>query len=320
MTPLIGHAEARAAFESAFQSGKMHHAWLLSGPRGIGKRTFATAAARMVLSGGESFDVPEGDRQASAFDADAHPDFRRLERGLTKTGDRLAQNITVGQVRDFLPVLNQTPSLSAWRVVMIDAACEMNIASANAFLKSLEEPPKQTVFLLVCHSPGRLLPTVRSRCRTLTFRPLPDAEVRTVLTQELDHAGDIDALIAVAGGAPGRALRFAGLEIGELSDQLAHLERADDATSRDLALSLGQKLALKAAQPRYEAFLELATGYLAGAAKRASPDQLEARLALWDEARILASDALAKSLDASVVTFQVARLVGRLTPGERQAA
>ncbi|MHB9878489.1 AAA family ATPase [Pacificimonas sp. ICDLI1SI03] len=320
MTALVGHQEQRAAFEAAFASGKMHHAWLLSGPRGIGKRTFATAAARMVLAGATSFDVDKSDPQARAFDADAHPDFRKLQRGLTKTGDKLAQNIVVDQVRAFLPVLNQTPSLSEWRVVLIDSACEMNTASANAFLKSLEEPPKQTIFLLVCHSPGRLLPTVRSRCRTLTFRPLPSSQVREVLQSELDDHSDMDALVQIADGAPGRALRFAGLEVAELMSTLARLEAVDDNDARDLALTLGQRLALKAAQPRFEAFLELAVTHLADAAKRAQPDQLAARLALWDEARTLAGDALAKSLDPSVVAFQIARLVGRLSTAEQRAA
>ncbi|MGB3723699.1 MAG: DNA polymerase III subunit delta' [Pacificimonas sp.] len=320
MTPLVGHQEQRATLEAAWASGKMHHAWLLSGPRGIGKRSFADAAARMVLSGSSSFDVPEGDAHAAAFDADAHPDFRKLERGPMKTGDRLAQTIVVDQVRTFLPVLNQTPSLSDWRVVVIDAACEMNIASANAFLKSLEEPPAKAVFFLVCHASGKLLPTVRSRCRVLGFRPLPDADVRQVLASQLEEMSDIEALVDVAGGAPGRGLQFAGLEVGKLTAALARLETADDAAARDIALALGQELALKAAQPRYEAFLELASAHLADAAKRAPSSELAATLSLWEDARDLARNALAKSLDPNVVTFQMARLVGHINSERQRAA
>ncbi len=319
MTRLIGHRDQRATLEAAWASGRMHHAWLLSGPRGVGKRTFAEAAARMVLSGAASFDVEEGDRQAAAYDARAHPDFRRLEREPMKTGDRLAQNIVVDQVRAFLPVLNQTPSLSAWRVVMVDAACEMNNASANAFLKSLEEPPAKTVFFLVCHAPGRLLPTVRSRCRVLNFRPLPDVEVRQVIGAELADSADLEALVRISGGAPGRGLKFAGLQVAALTAALEKLERASDAGARDIALSLGQELALKAAQPRFEAFLELAPAYLADAAKHVPPERLAEALSLWEEARDLARNALQKSLDPNVVAFQMARLVGRLN-SERQLA
>ncbi|MEO0500028.1 MAG: DNA polymerase III subunit delta' [Pseudomonadota bacterium] len=320
MTMLVGHEDARATFIDAWRSGRMHHAWLLTGPRGVGKRTFAEAAARMVLAGTDGFEIPAGDRQTAAFDAGAHPDFRRLTRGPMKTSDRLARDIVVDQVRPLMEMLAQHPSLSEWRVVMVDAACEMNRSAANALLKSLEEPPPKTVFLLVCHSPGRLLPTVRSRCRTLAFRPLNDDDTRSVLARELEEEGDLDALVSVADGRPGRALAFAGLDIGALTARLAALETASDTGARDIALGLSQELALKAAQPRFEAFLELVPSYLAAAAKRAPPGTLEARLGLWEEAVRLAREAPAKSLDPATSAFRLARLVGRLTDGERDAA
>ena len=317
---LVGHRQQVEAFTGAWRSGRVHHAWLLSGPRGIGKRTFAAAAARMVLSGTDSFAEADSSEGAAKFDAGAHPDFRLLQRQESERSGKLAQYIVVDQVRTFMRVLAQTPSLSDWRVVVVDSACEMNAASANAFLKSLEEPPKKTVFFLVCHSPGRLLPTVRSRCRMLRFQPLGGAEVRKVLEAELGNDGNLAPLVEVAAGRPGRALRFAGLEVGKLMRALEALEKADDHRTREVALELSSELSRKPAQARYEAFLELVPAHIAEAAKRALPEQLEGTLRLWEEARDLAGQALAKSLDPGVVTFQLARLVGQLNSHERQAA
>ena len=317
MTALVGHEEARGVFVDSWRGGQMHHAWLLTGPRGIGKRTFADAAARMILAGATDFEIAPENRHASAFDAGAHPDYRLLERRENDRGT-LAQYIAVDQVRGFMPVLAQTPSLAEWRVVTVDSACEMNRASANALLKSLEEPPRRTIFLLVCHTPGRLLPTVRSRCRTLRLRPLSDLEVANVLRQH--DVDDVEALTAIAAGAPGRALRFAGLDIGALTNALRALEQADEPRARDIALDLAQQLALKAAQGRYEAFLELAPAYIAEAAKQTPAAALAGSLALWEEARNLAGEALSKYLDPRVVTFDMARLVGRLNPSAQQRA
>lgn len=321
---IVGHGEQISAFTKAWETGRLHHAWLFTGPRGIGKRTFAETAARFVLAGGPSgsaLEVPQGDRNVLAFDAGSHPDYRRLERRENDRG-KLATEISVGQVREMLPMLAQTPSLSAWRVVVVDSACEMNRAAMNAFLKSLEEPPEKTVFFLVCHSPGRLPATIRSRCRALRFRPLADDDVARILRAEGTVEADVPALVKIADGAPGQALRFAGLEIENLLRRLGDLESADDRQSLDIAVELSQTLGLKNAQPRYEAFLELVPAYLANAAKQGSPAQLAMRLGLWEEARDLAAAALPKSLEAGHTVFALARIVGRLEsePESRRAA
>lgn len=171
---ILGHDEQTAAFLDAARSGRMHHAWLLAGPQGIGKAGFAQAAARWLLASAAGPAVPHnrldvsGDHPiASLLDAGSHPDFKVLQR-LPKAGsEELARSITVDQVRGLQPLFATTPSLSPRRVVLIDAIDDLERGAANALLKNLEEPPAGTVFLLVSHAPGRLLPTIRSRCRTL---------------------------------------------------------------------------------------------------------------------------------------------------------
>lgn len=314
---LIGHQTQRAAFEAAWQGRSFHHGWLLSGPRGVGKRAFADAAARMVLSGAEGFEAAEGSDGAAKFDAGAHPDFRKVARTENDHGN-LRTQIVLDDIRPIADMLGQHPSLSEWRVVTVDSACEMNRNAANALLKNLEEPPKKTVFLLVCHSSGRLLPTIRSRCRALAFRPLPDSEVAEVLRRELGEEPG-PALVEVARGAPGRAVRFAGLEVGKLLEALERLRGASGATASAIATGLAGELGRKPAAARYEAFLELVPAYLSDQAKDAPPDALEEVLSLWEEARDLAAAAPARALDPAAVSYQLARLVARV-PNHRQAA
>ena len=157
----------------------MHHAWLIGGPNGVGKATFARAAAIRLLSEAAGHVSPESDLEvdpeiptARFIAGQAHPDFRYVERGLNKTGSALARNITVDQIRELASLFDSTPALSNWRVAVIDSVDDLEPGGANALLKMLEEPPSNCLFLLVSHVPGRLLPTIRSRCRTLTFQAL----------------------------------------------------------------------------------------------------------------------------------------------------
>ena len=161
---------------AAWQSRKLHHAWLLAGPRGVGKALFAQAAARAVLAeaAGPPVDLPgletpDDHPIVRLVDAGSHPDLRARAARTTKTGE-LARNISVDQVRDAQRSCSaSTPSMSPWRAVVIDSVDDLEAPAANALLKMLEEPPANSLFLLVSHAPGRLLPTIRSRCRMLDF-------------------------------------------------------------------------------------------------------------------------------------------------------
>ena len=159
---IVGHDRAVERFASAWASRKLHHAWLLAGPKGVGKASFAHAAARRVLAeaAGPPFDLPgiETDDEhpiVKLIEASSHPDMRWLERLVNEKTGNLARDISVDQVREAGEFLTLTPALSPWRVVVIDTVDELQAAGANALLKMLEEPPANTLFFLVSHAPGR---------------------------------------------------------------------------------------------------------------------------------------------------------------------
>ena len=323
---MLGHDEQTAAFLDAARSGRMHHAWLLAGPQGIGKAGFAQASARWLLADAagpsvpkDRLVVPDDHPIAALLEAGSHPDFKLLQRLPKASSEELARSITVDQVRGLQPLFATTPSLSPRRVVLIDAIDDLERSAANALLKNLEEPPAGTIFLLVSHAPGRLLPTIRSRCRLLRFSALDDDTVRVALRRALPEADDaeIDALVTVADGAPGNALRFAGLDIAGLDAAIEKLAVHGD-TSNALRTALGRTLGLKNAQERYEAFLERAPSRIAAEAKRGRGDMGET-VALWREARDIADRAVRQSMDPQLTVVEIAGLVAKLAPVERAA-
>ncbi|MGF1550679.1 MAG: DNA polymerase III subunit delta', partial [Sphingomonadaceae bacterium] len=234
---LHGHGEAVAAFAAALAGGALHHAWLLAGPPGIGKALFARlAAARFLAEGagpapaGEGLELAPDHPTARLVAAGSHPDLMLLER-LPRDkklaagpksewpGDaELARNISIAQVRSLHRLFDTTPSLSPRRAVIVDSIDDLERPAANALLKNLEEPPPESLFLLVSHAPQRLLPTIRSRCRLLRMKPLAEAEMKAALADALPEAdaAEIEALAAAGEGAPGRALAWRGLDIAAL--------------------------------------------------------------------------------------------------------
>lgn len=335
---LRGHDTQAAAFMAAMRGERLHHAWLLAGPKGVGKASFAKAAALRLLAeaagprpDGEGLQVDPHHRIAKLFAARSHPDFRLVEREVWKKPDELlpeaerkgdeipARSIRVAQIRWLDRVLSVAPSLSSRRAIIIDAADDMERSAANALLKSLEEPPAGTVFFLVSHMPGRLLPTIRSRCRLLRFCPLAEPDMLAVLAEQLPDASEAErvALAKAGEGAPGQALRFAGLEIGALDQSLEQLARGDGSNAARVALA--KSLALKAAQPRYEAFLERVPAFIAAQAKQRRGVELDHALGLWSKARELAGSATGLSLDPQATVFQLGSYVAALADGSSAA-
>jgi DNA polymerase-3 subunit delta' len=313
---MIGHDSQTAALKAAFASQRPHHAWLLTGPQGLGKALFAEQAAVWLLAGrpeGEGFSGGEDSAAAALIAAGSHPDFRRLVRTEDDKG-KLRAVIRVDEVRALQPLFRQTPSIADWRVVVVDSADEMNPQSANALLKNLEEPPPQTLFFLISHMPGRLLPTIRSRCRTLRFARLPDATVAALLERASPELDDDDraTLVRLAGGAPGRALRFAEAGVAALAEDLGALAATAPEAAAAQAMALARTLAGKTNGARYAAFLELAPALLAKAAATRRGPALARTIADWEAASALAASAVPLSLDPQAVAFHIAGKVAAL--------
>lgn len=242
---LEGHAEPEAAFEASLARGRLHHAWLLTGPEGVGKATFAYRAARRLLGApadprhgvlGADPDHPVS-RQVIAR---SHPDLMVLER--VGEDGKPRKFIPVDDARKLSEFFAKTPATAPHRVALIDAADDLNINAANALLKTLEEPPKRGVLLMVAHSPGRLLATIRSRCRRLAFQPLSLDEAAAFVRRRVELTDEAALRLAsMAGGAPGRALTLAAQQALAMDDAarelLAELPRVDEA----LALSLADR-------------------------------------------------------------------------------
>lgn len=234
---LIGHDAELKLFLSAFNSGALHHGWLITGDEGIGKATLAYKIARFLLSAesGKSYtslDIPVDSSVFAQVAQKSHPDFKVLERDFTETdkkklikaikdgedvGEEMRQGlkrsavIKVEDVRDVVSFLSKKSFNDNWRVVIVDSADDLNTSSANALLKILEEPPLKSILLLISHNPGKLLPTIRSRCARLALKPLAENDVASLLRRykpDLKEA-EVQGLAKIAAGSIGRALKYA---------------------------------------------------------------------------------------------------------------
>lgn len=313
---IVGQDRAVAQFTDAMRSGALHHAWLLAGPRGVGKASFARAAALRLLADAAGppvdlpgLDTPADHRIAHLLAAGSHPDYRELER-LERTTGGLARNISVEQVRSLGDLLGATPFLSPWRAVVIDAADDLEPSGANALLKMLEEPPAKCLFLLVAHNPGRLLPTIRSRCRRLDFQTVDDDAMTSILIRELPGRSmdEIARLVSLAGGSAGRAIAYAGLDLAPLeTGALAILREGDPSNARRSKLAQG--MSAKAAAERYAAFLQLVPSLIAREARQLDGPRQERALDAYARARETAAIAQRLSLDPAATVFQLGSIL-----------
>lgn len=321
---IVGQDKAVEQFAAAWVSRKLHHAWLLAGPRGVGKASFAQAAARRVLSdaAGPPSSLPGvesdgGHPMVRLVEAGTHPDMRRLERLVNDKTGNLARNISVDQVRGLAELFDLSPAMSDWRVVIIDSVDELEPSGANALLKMLEEPPPNSIFLLVSHAPGRLLATIRSRCRRLDFQSLDDDAMTSILAERAPSLTEHDRrrIAAMAGGSAGRALAFAELELAKLEDSaLAILRQGDPTNARrsELAVELGKR----GAAERYAAFLDLAPALIAREARQLGGARRERALDAYARARELAMTAPRLSLDPAATVFQIGGILASVAdPG-----
>lgn len=278
---LLGHAAAEATLLEAMRANRLHHAWLITGPDGVGKATLAYRFARFLLSG-----LPVSDSLAVG---PAHPTFRRVAasshadlhsvelRRNAKTG-RMRTQIAVEDIRQINTFMALTPAEGGWRVAIVDGAEDLNQASANALLKILEEPPTRAILLLTCTAPGRLPATIRSRCRRLRLSPLADESMARLLADYLPNLSDEQRgrLLTLAEGSPGRALTLAeeeGLKIAALVDGvLADLPDLPPIRALEVSDALGRS------ETGFSTFMDLLRAGIAAAVReaargRADPDQ-----------------------------------------------
>src|SRR5208282_3330741 len=303
---LFGHADSEAALLAAYRGGRIPHAFLLMGPKGIGKATLAYRMARFVLAHPDPADpavqaatslaVDPGHPVARRMAVQAQGDLLIIERTPNEKGI-LRQQIAVEHVRRTVSFFGATAGEGGWRIAIVDAVDELNRSGANALLKVLEEPPQRALLLLVCHSAARVPATLRSRCRVMTLRPLAQTEVAAALAAAVGHAsGDPQikaaAAAAAAEGSVGRALAF--LDEGALALRQRSLDQLDrlPALDSNALHGLGDALAGTDPQP-LAAFVDTINAWLS---QRLDRNQTEiarmARLAeAWERINQAARDA-----------------------------
>lgn len=290
-----GHDAAWREWRAAMTSTRMHHAWILAGIKGIGKSAFAQAAAAELVA-------EPGIQQPAA---PSHPDILTIE-PLPANDDedkkkaegkpfQVKRNITIDQVRRMQQRLVTRPTLGARRVVIIDPADDLEKNAVNALLKSLEEPPVGTFFLLVAHRPGRLLPTIRSRCRILRFDALPPAEVDRILAEQVPQssAASRAAAVAAADGSPGAALSFVEHDLGAIHSLMLRILREGDA-SLVLRGELVDQLGARPDRERLVALGDLARSVLAAQLTQGSAER---------QGRIIETHAELVRLGSQIATY-----------------
>lgn len=251
-TRLFGHEEAEAFLAQSYRSGKGHHAMLIEGPEGIGKATLAFRFANHVLSHPDPASAPAtiGDPDpASAvsrqISAGASHNLLHLSRPVDDKTGKVKSAITVDEVRRAGKFFSQTSGTGNWRIVVIDPADDLNRSAANAILKILEEPPKRALFLVLSHAPGRLLPTIRSRCLPLKLAPLPDDALRMALENLGVPAGQGSELLSAAKGSVSEALKLLNYGGGDIIEAYRQVLSADGPAARKAMHRLADALSAK---------------------------------------------------------------------------
>ncbi len=278
---LFGHAAAESAFANALQDNRMHHAWLITGPAGIGKATLAYRMARTLFAGAAP--ASANDPRSPLFRRvaeNSHADLLSIEREWDEKKKQRRTEIVVDTVRAVPTFLHLTPAEGGWRVVIVDEAEMLNRNAANALLKVLEEPPARAVLMLVCAAPGRLPPTIRSRCRLLRLSPLPpDAMARALEIAAPDaDAAERERLALLGEGSPGRAAAMAGQGVAT-AELVATLLQAPNLT---LGRILDTADGLARTEEAYSGFMDRLRDGIADAVRAQAagrPDAAQAALA-----------------------------------------
>lgn len=278
---LVGHERPMEEFLSAARGARMPHAWLLCGPQGVGKASFAYLAARAVLSHDRPSAIaalsPAQDSEAGRLmETAVHPDLYVLKRSYNEKTGKFRNDISIEQTVEMKMSFGLTSARGGWRVAIIDAIEEMNKNSVNALLKLIEEPPEKCLFLIVCHHPGRVLDTIRSRCRQLHFNALDETALQEIVAGKLDAVDPNEAAAAafLADGSAGRALALSengGFELyREMVGVMETLPQLDVERLHGLAGRFGAR----AAPESFSLFCYLLAGWLHRYARALSTGQV----------------------------------------------
>ncbi|GAA0278835.1 DNA polymerase III subunit delta' [Alteraurantiacibacter aestuarii] len=315
----VGHDQPWAEWRSALAGPRMHHGWMLAGKRGIGKAGFAMQAARELVAQ-DGIDQPKGN----------HPDIivlshlpaNKEEEKKQEQGKpfQLKRNISVDQIRAMQLRLNTRPTLGSRRVIIIDPADDLEKGASNALLKSLEEPPVGSFFILVTHRPGRLLPTIRSRCRVLSFPPLDDSQLSSVLAQEAPQADAATraAAIAASGGSPGAALDFVALDLGKLHRLMLEIAQSGDPDFKRRGL-LAEAMGARPDRERQLAAVELARAVVAGQMANISPQAIPGLVHTHAELSRLSAQAPTYNYDPGLLVMEIGTLLTTLAASREPA-
>lgn len=318
-TALFGHAAAEQILLGSYRAGRMPHAWMIAGPAGIGKATLAYRLARFVLAHAEpgaaevaaarSLAVGAEHTVARRIAAQAQGDLLTLERRVNEKTGKLYQDIAVDDVRRTVTFFGATAGEGGWRIAIVDAVDELNAAGANALLKIVEEPPQRSLLLLVAHSPARVLPTIRSRCRVLALRPLDPPDVARAAAAALGRDPEEPAITAAAAAADGsvaRAIALCGGPLLTVRERVsALLDTVPKVDPRGLH-ALGDLLE-RAEREAFSTFVETVQGWLSSQLHR--PPQDVRRLAplaeAWGRIDAAARDVDTYNLDRRPFIFSV---------------
>jgi DNA polymerase-3 subunit delta' len=329
---LIGHEAAQAEMLEAYRSGRLAHAWLISGPEGIGKATLAWAFARFLLAHPDpgapevaqarSLAVPQSHPAARQLAAHSHPDFALIRRVWNPKSKSFFSEIRVDDLREGQGVFRLAAAFDGWRIALVDAADDLNRNGANALLKTIEEPPQRALVMIVAHRPGRLPPTIRSRCRRLTLEPLAPAEIEAIVRgqgppwSEMPQSAIAEAA-AKAGGSAREALRRLDPESADSGAMIDAVAATLPAVDWRAALRLADRFAGAAGVDLHERFVLAALDWLAARARATSdPRRHEAIADLWERLRRGAREAEALNIDRKIHALallqEIAERAGRL--------
>ena len=331
---LIGHDEEVKLFLSAYNSGALHHGWLITGDEGIGKATLAYKIARFLLSvkDGEKYNSLDVDVNGTVFAQVAqksHPDFKVLERDFTDTdkkklikainqGEEVDEEMTqslkrsavikVEDVRDVVEFLSKKSFNDSWRVVIVDSADDLNVSSANALLKILEEPPLKSILLLISHNPGKLLPTIRSRCAKLALKPLAENEVASLLRRYKPSLPEteVTGLAKIAAGSIGRAIKYAENDALEMYEDIKKICYAGAKCDGTLLLDLANQVS--ADEDCWDLFVELVCRF----ARDNLPDAAHPRefYEAYEQVLKVFDETVRVNMDKKMAALQVLTLFG----------